>query len=485
MMIRSNYSEHQTPQFSVLSDSQCQELFLAALECLNQVGIQVNNDEARQLLARAGARIEGKIAHIPPHIIQEALACTPQSFTIWGRDYQHAMHAAPDRVYFGPGPTCTYFIDPHTGERRKARRGDAALTALTCDALHNINYIMGLSLFDDVTPVLSPVYEFAESIAHTTKPIMAWANNPRTLADIYQIALSVSEGEEELQKRPIFGFFSTYESPLRIADECLANLFWAAEHSIPTVLLGGPTIGLESPFSGASALVIHLATALCGVAILQLKKRGAAIAIGGLPTAMDLRTARPAYGSPETCLYTAAAANLARFLKLPFMGTAAASESKLVDAQAGVEAALQILMSGLSGAGLVHDMGFLDCADIGSLQYLVLADEIIGMVKRIMRGVTVNTETIMMDLIEQVGPGGSYLTEPRSATLCRAETWVPTVLDRDPYLRWDQNGRKDTVQHLQEKLLKILETHQPTPLPIGASEKIQSILAEAENREKV
>jgi trimethylamine--corrinoid protein Co-methyltransferase len=239
---------------------------------------------------------------------------------------------------------------------------------------------------------------------------------------------------------------------------------------------------MESPFTGASALVISLATALAGVATVQLKQRGAPIAIGMLGSAMDMRTARPSYGSPEMSLYAAASAELARYLKLPFMGTAAASESKLVDAQAGVEATMQVLMSALSGGGIVHDVGFLDCADIGSLQYVILADEIIGMVKRILRGVTVNPQTIMLDLIEKVGPGGNFITEPRSVALCRSETWVPSVLDREPHVKWEQKGSKDTAQRLQEKLQKILESHQPAPLSGEAAEKIQAILVRAEER---
>ena len=112
------------------------------------------------------------------------------------------MRIAADRVHFGPGPTCTYFIDPSTGERRLARRGDAALTAKVCDALPNIDYIMGLSLFSDVTPSLASVYEFAEEIANTTKPIIAWANSNSALQDIHQIAIAVAGDEESLRARP-------------------------------------------------------------------------------------------------------------------------------------------------------------------------------------------------------------------------------------------------------------------------------------------
>jgi len=316
----------QSPQFRVLSEVQCQELYQATLQCLKQVGVKVYNEAARDLLASAGARVEGELVRIPYEIVQNALKVTPPAFTIWRRDGQREVRVAFDRVLFGPGPTCTYFMDPESGERRKARRGDAGLTARVCDALENIDYIMGLSLFDDVTPVLSPVYEFAESIANTTKPIIAWANTPETLRDIYTMAAAVAGGEEAFRDKPNFIFFTTYESPLKLAHDPLANMLWAAEHSIPLVCLGGPTVGLESPFTGASALVIHLATALCALTVVQLKRSGAPVVIGGVPSMMDLRTGRPAYGSPEMSLHSAAAVDLARYLKIPFMGTAGLGE---------------------------------------------------------------------------------------------------------------------------------------------------------------
>ncbi len=483
-MILSDSSKNPAPRFRVLSDSQCEELYTATLQCLQRVGLQIYNADARSLLAGAGAEIQGTIVHIPEGIVRQAVKSTPSAFSVWGRNGDKEMRVAVDRVHFGPGPTCTYFIDPITGERRSARRGDAGLTAKVCDALPNIDYIMGLSLFSDVTPILSPVYEFAEELANTTKPIVAWANTPETLHDIYRMAVAVIGNEEEFKARPKFAFFTTYESPLRLADTPLANLMWAAEHGIPCICLGGPTVGLESPFTGASALVLYLASALTALTVVQLKQPGAAMAIGGLPSMMDLRTARPSYGAPETCLHSAAAADIARYLNLPFMGTAGASESKAVDAQAGAEAAFQVMLSALSGASLVHDSGFLDCADIGSLAYLVLVDELIGMAARVMRGVPVNANTIMLDLIEKVGPGETFIKQKESVSLSRSEVWMPTVLDRNPYTIWEQKGSPKTVDLVRNKLLHILETHQIAPLPPEVVEEINKILNEAEARQR-
>lgn len=483
-MITANYADRQTPQFRVLSDGQCHEIYLAALDALRTIGVQVPNAEARALLAGAGAWVEGELVRIPAHIIQDALAATPRTFTLWGRDPGRAIRVAPDRVHFGPGLTNTYFVDPQTGELRPARRGDAAMTARVADALDNIDYVMGLALLGDVTPELASVYEFAELVANTGKPIIAWAHSPENVADMHRMASAVVGGVDTLRQRPIFALFSTYPSPLKHADLDLANLLWAAEHDIPVVYLGGPTVGLESPFTGASGLLLHLAVALSGLAIVQLKRRGAPMAIGGVPSPMDLRTARPAYGSPEMSLHSAAAADVARYLGLPFMGTAGASESKCLDSQAAIECALQVLMSALSGASLVHDVGFLDCANIGSLELLVMNDEIIAMARRILRGIEVNRETLMLDLIAEVGPGGEFLTEPRSAQLARREVWMPALMDRQPYAFWEQQGKTTMEGRVRARLRHLLNTHRPPPLPAGAAEAIESVLAEAEARHR-
>ena len=478
-MIIANHADHQTVQFKVLSDQQCRDLYLAALECLQRVGVQINHPEARTLLAQAGADLDDNIARIPPHIIREALAATPAAFNLWHRDGRQAMSVTMDRVNFGPGLTNTYFSDPYTGERRKSRRGDPGMTARVCDALEQIDYVIGLALIDDVAPSLAPVYEFAELVANTTKPILAWGFNAQNARAIHEIAVAVAGSETALRRRPFYAFFSTYQSPLVNTHEDLGNVMWAADHGIPVIYLGGPIVGMTSPMTGASALVLSLATALSGLAVAQLRQRGTPFVLGGMPAPADLCTSRMAYGSPELSLYTAAFTDLCRYLGVPNMGTAGASESKLLDAQAAIEASIQILTSGLSGAALVHDLGFLDCAEIGSLAFLVITDEIVAMVKRLLRGIKVNADTIMLDLIEQIGPGGHFLGESSSAKLCRQEVWVPRLMDRNSYVVWEQKGRRTMEARAEARVRAILENHQPEPLDDAVVAMINALLDRA------
>jgi trimethylamine--corrinoid protein Co-methyltransferase len=480
-----NYSPHQTPQFRILSDPQIQRTIQATLECLNRTGVNVLNEEARDLLAGAGARVSGVRVRIPAHIIKDALVSAPMSFTLWGRGGKSSrMEVMPDRIHFGPGPTCTYFIDPETGERRKSRRGDPGLTARVCDALPHIDYAMGLALIDDVPAKLAPVYEYAEMVANTTKPVIPWAYSAENVSDIYQIALAVAGGEEAFRDRPSFGLFATYQSPLQHTKEDLSNVLWAVEHDIPIIYMGGGSAGSTAPITGAGSLIIYLAAVLSGLVIVQLKKRGASVCFGGIPQSTDMVTARPAYGGPETSLYSAAMADVSRYLGIPFMGTAGASEAKQLDLQAAIETTFQVLLSALSGTSLVHDAGFLDCADLGSLEMLIMTNEIIGMTQRLMRGIVISDETFMLDLIDEVGPGGEYLSTLETAHQFRVELWHPTLFDRQPWVNWEANGRKTVVERIKARLRDILANHTAPPLPENVQSDIQAILDNAEARER-
>jgi trimethylamine--corrinoid protein Co-methyltransferase len=358
------------------------------------------------------------------------------------------------------------------------------MTALVCDALDNIDYVMSLGLIGNVTSKLAPIYEFAEMVANTGKPVLPWAYSPDNVADIYQIALAVAGSEESLQSRPFFGFFATYQSPLVQTDEDLANAFWAAEHGIPVILIGGGTAGTTGPVTGAGNLVVTLAGALTSLAVTQLRVPGAAVCIGAVPQAMDLRTSRPAYGGPEMSLYSAAMADVCRYLGLPFMGTAGASEAKVLGLQAAIESTVQVLLSCLSGTTLVHDVGYLDCADIGSLEMLVMNDEIIAMARRIMRGLEISDDTLMLDLIDQVGPGGEFVSAMETARRCRKEIWVPKLMDRNAWVNWKAAGSKTMQDLVTARVQEILATHEPPPLPQAATEKIETILATAEERSR-
>lgn len=480
-MIISNNAERQTPQFNVLSEHQCGILLDAAFDILRHTGVLVYNAEARDLLVSAGAHAEGDVVTMPEAIVRDALASVPRSFTLYGRDPARAIHVAQDRVHFGPGLTSTYFIDPETGEKRMTRCGDPGLTARVCDALPNVDYVMGLGLIDDAPdPEWVAVYEFAEMLANTTKPIVAWAFTPENLAVIHRMAAAAAGGERAFRQRPNVALFTTFQPPLKHMNNEVGNILFAAEHGIPVIYSGGPSLGMTAPFTGASAMALYLAGMLSGLAIVQLKQPGAPFVTDWIPQPMDLRTTQPAYGAPEMSQLSAAGSDLCRWLGIPFMGTAGATESKVLDQQTAIESTTQIIMAALSGAAMVHDLGFVDSGNIGSLPLVVMCDEIIGMVKHMLRGIEINEETLMLDLIHQVGPGGHYLAEPRSVAVCRREIWVPSMMERQAYTLWEGQGGRTLADRAWDKLRAIIRTHEVPPLPGEVGTQIGQIIGEME-----
>lgn len=472
-----------SPHLRILSDDQIHNIYRATLACLQRTGVEVHNQEARQLLHDAGAKIEGHRVRIPFQIIETALVDAPNAFTIFGQNQKWNMSIESGQVRFGPGPTCTYFMDPDTGKKRKTQNSDPALTARVCEALNNIDYVMSLGLIDNVTSSLASVYEFEQMITHTGKPILGWAFKKDHLEDIYKIATIVSGSDEAFQQRPNFGFFSTWQAPLIHTDHDLANCLWAVEKRIPVIYLGGGVAGLSGPITGAGLLVSNLACMLSGLAIFQLKKAGAPVCLGAIPAPMDLRTARLAYGGPEMSLYSAATSEIMQFLDLPFMGTAGASEAKGMDLQAAIESTLQVILSQMSKTHMVHDVGFLDCADIGSLEMLVMTDEIISMAKRIARGIEVSSDTLMLDLIDEIGPGGSFIATLETARRCRAETFMPKLMDRNAWMAWQENGAKTMLDRIQSKLTNILSQPPSVQLSNEVLDRISAVIQAAEQRE--
>lgn len=474
-----------TPQIHILSSDQIQILFQATLTCLRRTGVTVHNSEARELLGNAGAEVDGHLVRIPPKVIEKAVESAPPSFKLFGKHREYDMSIEPGLVRYGPGPTCTYFIDPDTGERRRTKRSDPAITARVCDALANIDFVMSLGLIDDVTPSLACVHEFAQMITNTRKPVLAWAFRTDHLKSIYEIATAVSEGKEKYQSQPNFGFFSTWQAPLIHTDDDVANCLWAVEHGIPIIYLGGGAAGLTGPITGAGLMVTNLACMLSGLAIFQLKKPGAPVCLGALPTPMDLRTARISYGGPEMSLYSAAVSEVAQFLKVPFMGTAGASESKLMDLQAAIESTFQVILAQMSKTNMVHDVGFLDCADIGSLEMLVMTDEIIALAKRVARGIEISDATLMLDLINEVGPGGSFIADPETARRCREEILTSEFMDRNPWDIWHENGAESMLARVKNRLSQILSRPVSVNITDVVSQRIEEIITRAEERERL
>jgi trimethylamine--corrinoid protein Co-methyltransferase len=168
--------------------------------------------------------------------------------------------------------------------------------------------------------------------------------------------------------------------------------------------------------------------------------------------------------------------DMAHYYELPTWGTAGCTDSKIIDQQSGIESTLSVLFSALSGANLVHDVGYMESASTGSLEQIAMVDEIVGMVKKFTDGIEVNDYTLALDVIDEVGPEGDHLTHKHTMDNFKEVAWSPTLMDRDVPDTWMDKGSKSMEERLNEKVKRILEEHEPKPLPEEVEEKIDTVI---------
>lgn len=480
--IESNFLGNQTVQFKVLSDGQCEKIFNAALEILERTGVNVHSEEALSLLKVANCDVDGFRVRIPSYLIKKALNTAPSRVVLCDRNGNRKLFLEGNNSYFGPGPTCPNFIDPKTGERRIAIKQDAVDTAIVSDALPNIDFVMSLCMISDRTPELADVHEFHAMLLNTTKPIVGWTFKVTSLIDIVDMCCEVAGSLEELQRNPFLAMYSEPTTPLTHTKDALDKLLFLSGKNLPVIYTPGMILGGTAPVTIAGALAVGVADNLTGLLISQLKREGAPF-IGAAPGGpLDMKTMQHSYGAPEWMLQHAASTDIYHYLGLPIWSAAGVTDSKLVDQQSALESALQIAVSAFGGAHLIHDVGFIDLGMTGSLDQLVMCDEIIGMVRRIIKGVDIDQGHLAVDVIDQLGPGGQFMSAEHTFRHFKNELWSPTLLDRQSYGDWENEGKKTMGIRTTEKVRKILDEHKPEPLAEDVVKKLGEIVERAEQR---
>jgi trimethylamine--corrinoid protein Co-methyltransferase len=326
--------------------------------------------------------------------------------------------------------------------------------------------------------------QFLAMLKGTSKPLVITAVDKEGLTDQYQMACEVLGGPDEFAKTPLFVVYIEPSSPLTNSTEAVEKILYAAETGIPAIYTPCIMAGGTGPVTLAGTMVQALAEYLTGVVVAQLKRRGAGVIMGGVNSPMDMATSILSYGAPELALISAAMTDVAKWLGVPMFSTAGCSDSKVLDEQAAIEATLSIVVAALSGANLIHDVGYLESGLLGSFDMLVMSDEVIGMAKRILEGIRMSPETLAVKVIEEVGPGGQYLTHEHTRAHFKAETWFPTLIDRQMRRTWETSGRRTMAQRVRSRVIEILEHHEPMPIPTIVEARLQEIVAQAEKRHR-
>ncbi len=483
MPARSNYVANGSTIFRVLAPDQCAEILLAAKEVLERTGTLVHDEEAREILRQAGCQVDGARVWFPSYVVERALRSVPRRVTLCNsRTGSRDVLLEGYNAYFGTGSDTPFYIDPYTQERKRSTKQSVGWACKVIDALPNLDFVMSLGIVQDVPLLISDRYQFEAQVLNTGKPIVTTAHDIYGFGDIIEMRAIIAGGEEELRRHPFMTLYAEPISPLQHAWEAASKLVLAAKKALPVVYTPCVMAGGTVPANMAGVLTNGLAESLSGLVINQSTREGAPFIMGGLFTIMDMYSTIFSYGSPEFNLLMAALADLAHYLQIPMFGTCGCTDSCIVDEQAGIEAALSIAMTALSGPHLNHDVGYIEYGSTASLDYLVICDDIIGMARRLVRGIQVNDETLALDVIDKVGPGGHFLAEEHTMKYFRSESFYSVLMNRQRYDSWRADGAKSLQQRANEKTRAIIEDYEPEPLPADVQQKIHAIVARAESK---
>ena len=463
---------------TMLNAAQAERIHQASLEVLGRVGVLVQSQQAVDLLAQAGATVEKDRVRIPANLVTEALETAPAGISIFDRAGNIAMQLEGSNAYFGTGSDCPSTIDPETNEHRASGKADVARIARLVDGLTNYDFVMSMGIASDASVVTSYVHQFDAMIRNTSKPLVFTADNVSDMEDILDLAaVVITGGREELEARPRYVLYNEPISPLLHSPNGMAKLMFAADNNVPMIYIASPMMGGTAPATMAGCIVQANAEALSGLVIHQLKKPGAPFIYGADATIMDMRTMIFSYGCPELQLMDVAFADMARKYELPLFCIAGATDAKVVDAQAGAEAAISLVISALNGCNLIHDVGYLESGLCSSIESIAIGDELIGMARRYLAGFDIEQETLALDVIERVGPQGDFLADEHTMNNYRRDVWQPEFLDRRTYDTWLEAGGESVIAAALRRAQDALVNHQPAKLSADQVQAMDRITA--------
>jgi trimethylamine--corrinoid protein Co-methyltransferase len=460
----------------MLSDEQIRAIHSTSLDILSRTGIVMKSETGRELLLEAGAWETGDRIKIPEILVMDAISCAPSRIPMHNRLGELTMPLERDRVFFGAGSDCIYTLDVETGERRLGTVDDVQRIAHLCDGLANLDFVMSMATPSDVATEDHYLHSFIRMIWGSAKPNVYTARDRADMDDIYEIACAVVGGETELREKPFLLHYAEPISPLLYNDESVDKLLFCAERGIPVCYPPSPNTGGGGPITLAGALALGNAECLAGLVLTQLVNPGTPFLYGMNTAALDMKTAIVSYGAPEWPLGLAAWTALGRHYDLPVWGVSGATDSKVVDAQAGIEATVTIMSAFLSRCNLNHDVGYIEYGSTSSMEMLVIADEIIRDVRYVMGGVEVSERTLAREAIHCAKPGGGFLADDHTLDNWKWAQWRPALIDRQRYERWEQKGRKDMTTRANERARHILAEHEVPPLPAEAEAVIAEVL---------
>ncbi|MCX6144291.1 MAG: trimethylamine methyltransferase family protein [Ignavibacteriales bacterium] len=446
------------PSVNMLSQQFVEKIVGEAYQVLEQTGVYVENTTAIELFRGAGARIDqsSKRVCFEAKIIDQSLSTAPHSISMYDATGEKSFLVGEDEVHFDPGSAALKIFDHSTQSERKPVTKDLVKFSSLIQRLENFDFQSTGLISSDVPEKIADCHRLLVALQCCSKPIVTGLFVVEGFRPMYEMLKAVRGGSEELRKRPLAIFDACPSPPLKWSNLTTQSLIDCARAGIPSELVSMPLTGATAPVTLAGALVQLTAENLAGVVITQLASPGAPVIFGGSPSCFDMHTANPPMGAIETMMIDSAYSQIGKWLGLPVHAYIGLSDSKCVDAQAGLETGIGAVLGALSGINVISGGGMMDYESAQSLEKLVIDNDICGMAYRLIQGVAQRDEPIAVDLLSELAIGGDFMTHPHTLQWHLLEQKYSRVINRDGYDQWVQSGKPTLAHRASERVKELL-----------------------------
>jgi trimethylamine--corrinoid protein Co-methyltransferase len=468
---QTNVNAQITPHYRGMTDEQCRLIHCASLEILERTGVQLYYQPAIELLKKAGCYVEENRVCIPAHLVEWALRAAPSHIRLYDRFGKPALQLGDRISNFGTGSDCLHILDHRTDERREALYQDVVDGIRVADAMPHIDFIMSMFLPNDASAA-ADIRQMEVMLNYSAKPICFVTYEWEGTAEIIDMLEVVAGGEEQLRARPTAILYINPTSGFRHNEEALRKLMYVAEKHLPCVYWPEVGRGLTCPITFAGAMACSNAGHLAGLVIAQLVREGAPVALcTAVPFSLDMKTMVVPYVDPDCKAF---GLEMSHYYGLPAFNWGGMSDSKLLDEQAIMEATLSLFAATINGGNLIHDVGYMESGLMGSLELVVICDEIISWLKASMQGLEINEETLALDVIHKHALSGDFLGTEHTRRHVR-EDWQPRLVDRHNYEQWLAGGGTSMRERARARIDEILGPEPKRFLPPEIEQKIKNI----------
>ena len=469
------------PTIRFLTDELILKIASEASEILCTLGVEVHNKAILAMLSDHGCRIDMQKCHVvlTHQIIAKALKAAPESFGLYDVAGRQTHDFSGSNVHFNPGSTALNILDSQAGKMRKPVTADYIDFVKVTDQLDHIAATSTALIATDVPEGISDSYRLFLSFLYGKKPVVTGVFTIESFDVMKDFQLAIRQSSEALKEKPLTVFSCCPTSPLKWNDTTSQNLLDCARHFIPVELIAMPLSGFIAPVTLVGTLVQHTAEILSGIVIGQIANPGTPVLYGGSPAVFDIRHETAPMGAIETMMIDCAYNEIGKHLNLPTQAYIALSDSKELDAQAGLESGIGAVLAVLSGINNISGPGMLDFESCLSLEKLVADNEICGMTFRLIAGIEPREDFPALGIFQELLKEKHLLISEHTRRHLDQEHFFPgPVIDRARRSRWEQQGALTFEQRAHREVEKLLENYEPSDLPQHVKKELAKLMSD-------